>query len=103
MNVTREDVMEALGRNTTRGMSLTAIADAIGARKQDYARLRKLLAELVDEAALVNLGAGLFAPPGKHKAKEPPRPAKIPWGGAPAVKAAPAPTEDRGRKTEAPG
>jgi ribonuclease R len=63
MNVTREDVMEALGRNTTRGMSLTALADAIGARKQDYARLRKLLAELAGDGAVVNLGAGVFARP----------------------------------------
>ena len=99
MNVTREDVMEALGRNVTRGMTLTALADA-GLRKQDYARLRTLLAQLTGEGAVaISISGGAFALPTSRAAKEPartpkketskkerpaevaPRKARLPWVG----------------------
>ena len=58
MSVTKEDVVECLGRSVTRGMTLTAIADDLGLRKQDYARLRGLLAELVGAERVATVPGG---------------------------------------------
>ncbi|HTJ42560.1 MAG TPA: VacB/RNase II family 3'-5' exoribonuclease [Kofleriaceae bacterium] len=86
-------------------MTLTSLADELGLRKQDYARLRKLLAELLEGSAIVNLGSGLYALPSQRSSQErdkkkerpapaAPRSARLPWGGAPSVKpAAPQPIE----------
>jgi ribonuclease R len=60
-NVTREEVMEALGRVVTRSVRLTALADDLGLRKQHYASLRKVIGELVADGRVQNLGGGAFA------------------------------------------
>jgi len=52
--------MEALGRVVTRGVRLTALADDMGLRKQDYARLRELLDALVDQGVVRVLPGGAF-------------------------------------------
>ena len=53
--------MEALGRIVTPGIKLTALADDLGFRKQDYSRLRATLAGLVAENAVTVLPGGAFA------------------------------------------
>jgi ribonuclease R len=81
-NVTRDEVMEALGRVVTRSVRLTALADDMGLRKQHYASLRKVLGELVADGRVQNMGGGAYAlvPQGRANDKtalrRPPRPVR---------------------------
>jgi ribonuclease R len=61
MEVTRQEVIEALGRVVTRGVRLIALADDMGLRKQDHAQLRALLTELVGEGKVEILPGSAFA------------------------------------------
>ncbi len=79
--------MECLGRSVTRGMTLTAIADDLGLRKQDYARLRGLLAELVGAERVATVPGGGFSLAAHGRAADPK--ARAPRRAAPPIEAAP--------------
>ena len=57
----RQDVLEALARQVTPGIKLTALADELGIRKHEVAGLRALLLQLVEEGRLLVLPGGAFA------------------------------------------
>ena len=61
MSVTSEDILDALSRVVTRGVKLHALADDLGLKKQDYARLRTLLTELAGSGKVQVLAGGAFA------------------------------------------
>ena len=107
MTVERDDILDGLRNAVTRGIKLTALADDIGVRKGDYALLKKLLGELVDEGVVrVVPGGGFALAPHGRAADKKARPA-IPWkpepapAAAPAAAAAPAPAP-RARRVTAP-
>ncbi len=101
MSVTSEDILDALGRVVTRGVKLQALADDLGLKKQDYAKLRSLLAELAGSGRIHLLPGGAFslAPQGRaadRRARQP----GLPWASpepdaasatSPAAGAAPVP------------
>ena len=60
MTIQRDDILDGLGAAVTRGIKFTALADAIGARKGDYAHMRELLAALVEGAGAVASAEQLF-------------------------------------------
>jgi ribonuclease R len=68
MTVRKEDVLDALGRTTTRGMTLTALADELGLRKHDHARLRQALHDLTGTGRVVARPGGVFALPAGARA-----------------------------------
>ena len=109
--IDRQAVTDCLSRLVTPGIKLTALADELGARKHEYAALRDILDDLVDDgtAKLLPGGAYALAPAGRAadphaKPKKPPRPtptvaprtkrvtlppppprkAKLPWSPPPA-------------------
>lgn len=57
----RQDVLDALTRQVTPGIKLTALADELGLRKHEVAGLRALLLALVEEGRLHVLPGGAFA------------------------------------------
>ncbi|HUJ58805.1 MAG TPA: ribonuclease R [Kofleriaceae bacterium] len=57
----RQAIIDCLSRLVTPGIKLTALADELGARKQDYAALRALILELVEEGIVQVLPGGAFA------------------------------------------
>lgn len=57
----RQDVLDALTRQVTPGIKLTALADELGLRKHEIAGLRTLLLQLVEEGRLSVLPGGAFA------------------------------------------
>ncbi len=59
--IERQGVIDSLSRLVTPGIKLTALADELGAHKQDYAALRTLLAELVEEGVAHVLPGGAYA------------------------------------------
>ncbi len=59
--IERQGVIDILSRLVTPGIKLTALADELGAHKQDYAGLRTLLGELVEEGVAHVLPGGAFA------------------------------------------
>ena len=61
MTVTREDIVDVLGRVVTRGIKMLALADELGLKKQDYDRLRVLLTDLAQEGKIEILPGGAFA------------------------------------------
>ncbi|MBE7454981.1 MAG: hypothetical protein HS111_40750, partial [Kofleriaceae bacterium] len=61
MPVTRDEILDALGRVVTRGVKLLALADDLGLKKQHYDHLRQLLAELAAEGRVELLPGGAFA------------------------------------------
>src|SRR5688572_13969944 len=61
MDVTRESVLEALGRVVTRGITLPALADDLGLKKQQYARLRQVLEGLKTSGLVTGVTGGGFA------------------------------------------
>lgn len=81
MTVTREDILDALGRVVTRGVKLMALADDLGLKKSDYAVLRSLLAQLIGDGTVQILPGGAFAlPPAGRSADKKARPAAgPPW------------------------
>jgi len=83
MTVERDDILDGLRHAVTRGIKLTALADDIGVRKGDYARLRKLLGELVEQGVVRILPGGGFALAAHGRTAE----KKVPR--APAVEAPP--------------
>ena len=76
----RQAVTECLSRLVTPGIKFTALADELGARKQDYAALRELMLDLVEDGAVQVLPGGAFAltPSGRaadpHGKPQPPPP-----------------------------
>ena len=79
MTVTRDDILDALGRVVTRGLKLLALADLLGLKKQDYDRLRSLLTELAAEGRVQILVGGAFAlTPHGRSADRKTRPATTP-------------------------
>ncbi|HEY5924773.1 MAG TPA: ribonuclease R [Kofleriaceae bacterium] len=105
----RQAILDCLSRLVTPGIKLTALADELGLRKQDYSELRSQILELVEEGHVNVLPGGAFAlspqgrkadpqakpvpppPPAPKPAKQPkptkaarearrPKPeAKLPW------------------------
>src|ERR1041384_289870 len=59
--IDRQAILEALSRLVTPGIKLTALADDLGARKQQYAALRESLLDLVEEGTVQVLPGGAFA------------------------------------------
>ena len=57
----RQAIIYCLSRLVTPGIKLTALADELGARKQDYAPLRAELLDLVEEGLVTVLPGGAFA------------------------------------------
>lgn len=53
--------MDSLSRLVTPGIKLTALGDELGLRKQDYAELRSILFDLVEEGIVHVLSGGAFA------------------------------------------
>ena len=72
----RQAVMESLSRLVTPGIKLTALADELGARKHEYAALRALVLQLVEEGVAQILPGGAFAlaPSGRANDRKAPKP-----------------------------
>ncbi len=102
----RQAVLDSLARLVTPGIKLTALADELGAHKPEYAELRSILLDLVDEGVAKILPGGAFAlaPSGRKTdplAKPPRAPAapkmlakpapKLPWAKTRPVAKAPPP------------
>ncbi len=81
--IDRQAVLDSLSRVVTPGIKLTALADELGARKHEYAELRSIMFDLVEEGAVHVLTGGAFA---------------LAPSGRPAIRAAsPRPRPSRGR------
>jgi len=80
VTVTREDILDALGRVVTRGIKLPALADDLGLKKQEYDRLRTLIAQLAEDGRVQILSGGAFAlaPQGRSADKRGRQPS-LPW------------------------
>src|SRR5678816_3358565 len=87
--VDRQAILDFLSRLVTPGIKLTALADDLGLRKQDYSELRAQILELVEEGFVHVLPGGAFAlaPQGRSAdphakptppAPPPPKPVKLP-------------------------
>src|SRR5215468_1693677 len=77
--IDRQAILEALSRLVTPGIKLTALADELGARKPQYAALRELILDLVEDGTVQVLPGGAFAlapsgRPGDPAAKPVPAP-----------------------------
>ena len=57
----RQAILDCLSRLVTPGIKLTALADDLGVRKQDYSALRAQILELVEEGHVQVLPGGAFA------------------------------------------
>ena len=57
----RQAVIDTLSRLVTPGIKLTALADELGVRKHEYAELREILFDLVEEGTVHVLSGGAFA------------------------------------------
>src|SRR5262249_40279910 len=104
--IDRQAIIESLSRLVTPGIKLTALADELGLRKQDYSALRAQVLELVEEGYVNVLPGGAFAlspqgrkadPHAKPVPPPPPPPAPKP---AKSAKATKAPREARRGKPE---
>src|SRR5262245_16580964 len=86
--IDRQAVLDSLSRLVTPGIKLTALADELGARKHEYAELRSILFDLVEEGTIHVLTGGAFAlaPTGR-----PNDPHGRPTPAAPEPRPAPAP------------
>src|SRR2546423_4053137 len=80
-SVDRQAILDCLSRVVTPGIKLTALADDLGVRKQDYSELRSQILQLVEEGIVHVLPGGAFAlaPSGRPvdphaKPVPPPRP-----------------------------
>jgi len=82
----RRSIVETLERLVTPGIKLTALADQLGLRKQDYARLRTTLMAMVQDGVVRILAGGAFAlaPSGRPSDKKAHRAAAAPTPTAPA-------------------
>ena len=54
--IDRQAIIETLSRLVTPGIKLTALADELGARKQQYAALREHLLDLVEDGTVQEIG-----------------------------------------------
>src|ERR1700733_7989252 len=59
--IDRQAIIETLSRLVTPGIKLTALADELGARKHEYADLRSLILDLVEDGTIHVLSGGAFA------------------------------------------
>ncbi len=59
--IDRQAILDSLSRLVTPGIKLTALADELGLRKQDYSALRAQILELVEEGHVQVLPGGAFA------------------------------------------
>jgi ribonuclease R len=59
--IDRQAILESLSRLVTPGIKLTALADELGAHKHDYAELRSLMLDLVEDGTVHVLPGGAFA------------------------------------------
>src|SRR5262249_45949610 len=59
--IDRQAIIETLSRLVTPGIKLTALADELGARKPQYAALRELILDLVEDGTVQVLPGGAFA------------------------------------------
>ncbi len=57
----RQAIIDCLSRLVTPGIKLTALADELGVRKQEYSALRSQILELVEEGVVHVLPGGAFA------------------------------------------
>jgi len=81
--IDRQAIIETLSSLITPGIKFTALADELGARKQQYAALRELILDLVDDGTVSVLQGGAFAlapsgRPGDPAAKPTPAPRPVP-------------------------
>ncbi|MBA3392421.1 MAG: hypothetical protein H0T89_07240, partial [Deltaproteobacteria bacterium] len=67
----RQVVVETLSRLVTPGIKLTALADELGVRKHEYAELRSILFDLVEEGTVHVLSGGAFALAPSGRASDP--------------------------------
>jgi ribonuclease R len=106
MTIERDDIVDGLRAAVTRGVKFTALADAIGARKGDYAHMRALLGRLVDDGVVRTVPGGGFAlaPHGRPADKKaaPALPWKAEPAAAPTVPATPVPPPRSRRVSAAP-
>jgi len=59
--IDRQAIIETLSRLVTPGIKLTALADELGASKHEYANLRELILDLVEDGTVHVLPGGAFA------------------------------------------
>jgi ribonuclease R len=59
--IDRQAILETLSRLVTPGIKLTALADELGARKHQYADLREIILDLVEDGTVQVLSGGAFA------------------------------------------
>src|SRR6185436_4594126 len=59
--IDRQAVIETLSRLVTPGIKLTALADELGARKHEYAEIRELIFDLVEDGTVHVLSGGALA------------------------------------------
>src|SRR5689334_3914208 len=67
----RQAVLDCLSRLVTPGIKLTALADELGARKHEYADLRSILFDLVEDGTVHVLTGGAFALAPSGRASDP--------------------------------
>jgi len=67
----RQAVVDCLSRLVTPGIKLTALADELGVRKHEYAELRSILFDLVEEGTVHVLTGGAFALAPSGRASDP--------------------------------
>src|SRR5580704_2408418 len=67
----RQAILDCLSRLVTPGIKLTALADELGVRKQEYAQLRAMLLELVEDGTVHVLPGGAFALPPSGRPADP--------------------------------
>src|SRR5689334_18616072 len=59
--IDRQAIIDTLSRLVTPGIKLTALADELGAHKQQYAALREVILDLVEDGTVQVLSGGAFA------------------------------------------
>src|SRR5512143_1481951 len=59
--IDRQAIIDTLSRLVTPGIKLTALADELGAHKHEYAGLRELILDLVEDGTVQVLSGGAFA------------------------------------------
>src|SRR3954468_3892154 len=59
--IDRQAIIETLSRLVTPGIKLTALADELGARKHEYAEIREIIFDLVEDGTVHVLSGGALA------------------------------------------
>src|SRR3954467_8208804 len=105
-SIDRQAILDCLSRLVTPGIKLTALADELGVRKQEYAELRSQILDLVEDGMVHVLPGGAFAltphgrPADPHA--KPPAPPKAPAHPEGTGSLAPAPKQARANKPTRP-